>query len=549
MKKLLVLLALAFLVTGCTLGGTNSQTVAGQLKGNQALLLTLSNANDLTDLYFYYNGGTTDATAKSQTTSQCPTPTAQQVAAANSAAQQAYNSAIESGADDTTAQQQYDQTYNSALPPCSSSTTTKGGTSPNPGYGLVQVGELNVLMQNVGDAVTAGGLYVSGYDPNLVTVQSRLGQDPINTKDKRNCYQQIGIADTGQYDLAMFCDDLTNNYGVGVNVGGNYNGGFDGISSITGTIRNPLQFLGSIIGGTVGQNIDAFAKIGLFTQSRVDCGVTNGRFGCLIHLGNPNFMPSRASHGYLLTNIDYGFIANCTNGCRTIPRDFSLGHVIHGIAQDYPQGEAYYADYEILVNRQNWNPLLNDLPQSFQITACYVYTTVVTPSVCVVPDPSMIRNAPCSPAPILFKGSQGAPIAVTEIDQSPRPGTAAFTIYIKHVGNGQVWLPGAFDQCSPYSPVRPDPQMMNAVELLDARISGDIRQLTCLGQSWDPTDTDNSAKRRVVRLDSQGNGQITCLYPLTDIGTSRTPYLSSLTLEFGYVYQNSIRKDVVIHRT
>jgi hypothetical protein len=513
----LFLALIAVLVVSCTPGNRDT-SVDAQVKGNQALILVLQNAGDLDHLYLPYNGPETDAPAL--TTEE--------------AYRRAYDAAIAAGKSQTEAQN-------------AGRVAAVRTPAPTAGAGLVQIGELNLMMHNRGSSVTAGALYVSGYDPNLVSVCPKFGQDPNfkcllpgeapKEEDKRGCYSDIISKGTGQYGVEIICP-ATDTIRVGGRVVGTRDGGIDGA---IGTITNlPLgDWANSIAESVLQRDVNFFTKYGVFDNNRLDCGVVDGKFGCNLEFGATGFDPNRASHGYILIDLLKHDLRTCANRCRKFPPN-APAEVLHGVSEGYPLGDVLYYDYDIFLDRSKWNPLVNELKQTFQINACYLYTTTVTPTVCVDPDPTSNRNEPCSTGTIQFKESQGAPIKVSRIDQQARPGNVAFTIYIEHVGDGDVLLPGSLDMCSPWSPVRPDKRRMNAVQLLDARISGDFQQLRCLPE------TDN---KRIIRLEN-GKGQITCLYPITGAGaSSRAAYSTAMTLEFGYVYSNVVRKDVIVHRT
>lgn len=487
-----VIVACALLLVSCT-GSTKDDSVAGQLKSNQAVLLVLQNQGDLDHLYFRYAGDQTDA-------------------------------------------------------------------SPNARVnGSLMIGELNMLIHNVGNSVTIGGLMVTGYDPKLIIIRDRLGQEMTSRGSPRNCYQNIYITATGTYDVALLCMPVNaSSMTLGGRVQGTAAGGLQGLMLQLGNPQTGADWLATQIHNMFSSDdhsVNFFSNLGIFNQSTVQCNLNavNGELSlpnidCTLQFSNPAFDPSRASHGYLLVALQSALFRDPPYGVRPFPPRITLGTVLHGVSDDYPQGEAVYYDYDIWLNQSGWNPLLNDLKQSFQVTACYFYTTIVTPNVCVDPDPATNRNTgPCTLAPIIFKDPQGAPIKVTRIDQEARPGAISYTIYVEHVGGGQVWRPGAFDQCNPWTPVRVDRRKMDAIDLLDARVSGDLQQLTCMGRADDTITSSGPMKRTVIRLEN-GKGRITCVYPTTN-SFSRSAYSTSLTLEFGYVYQNTIQKDVIIHRT
>jgi len=77
---------------------------------------------------------------------------------------------------------------------------------------------------------------------------------------------------------------------------------------------------------------------------------------------------------------------------------------------------------------------------TFVISACYKYQTDATPIVCVDPDPlSPIQDKACTPGVVSgLGGGQGAPVAVSSIQQDSLPGKVRFKINIANVGNGKV---------------------------------------------------------------------------------------------------------------
>ncbi len=492
--KWMVVLSVVVLLVACSPSG-GDQSVEGQLRGNQALLMVLQNAADLDHLYFYYSEA--DDPYKDANPFDIDTP-------------------YTLPGDPTACAKDGD------LAACDPSWT--------------QIGELNLMMQNVGGAATAGALYVSGYDPNLIRVESRLGQNPINSVGRSNCYNSIKILNTGKYSVTRVCDEV-DSFGYGIDLQGDGSG----ITGGTGSVGMDSVYAAAdwIASRVKGRDVDFFSKYGIFDDAIVTAGEIDGKFGWSITFDSTSYSPNRASYGRLLINLMYGQLAQCTNNCRIFPPRAPT-QIMSGIDAEHPIGDALYYDYDIFLNRKAWNSRINDMKQTFQVTACYFYTTSATPSVCVDPDPTVSRNEPCTLAPIVFKESQGAPIKVSRIESRAQPGSIAYTIYLEHIGTGEVWLPSAFEQCGPYLPGRPDPRVRDAVQVLDVRMSGDLRQMRCV-----PDGSDN-----IVRLQN-GKGQITCIYTVDSraTGGSRQAYTSALSIEIGYVYQNIIQKNVLIHRT
>ena len=88
-------------------------------------------------------------------------------------------------------------------------------------------------------------------------------------------------------------------------------------------------------------------------------------------------------------------------------------------------------------------------PVTIQATACYDYETKVSIPVCVDPDPySAIAQKACIPHGAAVGGGQGAPVAVTSIQQESLKGKTIFKIRISNVGDGQVIERGNTPLCT-----------------------------------------------------------------------------------------------------
>ena len=87
---------------------------------------------------------------------------------------------------------------------------------------------------------------------------------------------------------------------------------------------------------------------------------------------------------------------------------------------------------------------LDKLRQTIQVTACYEYQTTASPVVCI--DPHLYEIGPieraCVVKDVLMGGGQGAPVAVTKIEERTSPSgnkiKVDFVIYFANKGNGEV---------------------------------------------------------------------------------------------------------------
>lgn len=171
-------------------------------------------------------------------------------------------------------------------------------------------------------------------------------------------------------------------------------------------------------------------------------------------------------------------------------------------------------------------PYVDIFPQTFKITACYKYRTEAAADVCIDPDP--LRIQPEDKVCIIHDASlssQGAPVAVTRVEEDAAKGRVQFRVGISNVGGGTVIASSAgsvpLDRCQ--ADLRQDE--IDKVEI-SAELSG--RPLDCTP--------------RQVRL-INGQGIAFCSLFLSDY-QSQEAYQTTLNIYLDYGYRNSIAKRV-----
>ena len=141
----------------------------------------------------------------------------------------------------------------------------------------------------------------------------------------------------------------------------------------------------------------------------------------------------------------------------------------------------------------------------------------------------------CTPRHFTGTKGQGAPVAVTLIEQENTPRQAVFRIHVKNVGGGQVYDPGKLEMCSPYFPGRVTNQDLNVIYIGDIRVSGDLQRLRCTPNNF-------------LRLNPQTQeGIITCMYDIPFSGL-RSAYRTPLVVELWYGYSKTMQRRVLIKR-
>jgi len=190
-----------------------------------------------------------------------------------------------------------------------------------------------------------------------------------------------------------------------------------------------------------------------------------------------------------------------------------------------PEGLVSYTA-EFMAGAVGAPPYVDVFPQTFKVTACYKYRTEAGVDVCIDPDP--LRIQPEDKVCVIHDtslSSQGAPVAVTRVEEDAAKGRVQFQIAIRNVGAGTVIASsnGAvpLDRCQ--ADLRQDE--IDKVELT-AELSG--RSLEC-----------NPKQVRLIN----GQGIAICSLFLADYQTQEA-YQTTLNVYLDYGYRNSIAKRV-----
>lgn len=192
--------------------------------------------------------------------------------------------------------------------------------------------------------------------------------------------------------------------------------------------------------------------------------------------------------------------------------------VIKGQALDLPQGIPFYR-----------TPII--------VTATYKYRTIASPIVCIDPNPrsANVKEKVCRVSEygnIAMSGSQGAPVAITSVEEDVTANNILFKIHVQNVGNGMI-----IDELD----VNKNPnqgyewQSLDWVRIEDITIGN--TDLRTIGQCR-PT-IGNSLKL------INGRGYIFCQMPTS---SASSVYKTPLTIRLDYAYSNSIQREIEIFR-
>jgi hypothetical protein len=222
-----------------------------------------------------------------------------------------------------------------------------------------------------------------------------------------------------------------------------------------------------------------------------------------------------------LSGFDPSSIRGSWDGGNSIPTD------LEGKNQYNPEG-----GYEVMTYkaRDVRVPFDADYYEpNILVHSCYDYKTTADVIVCLDPDPYKVveEKKVCSIQNVIVGGGQGAPVAVTKIEEEVGSDQIYFRVYVSNVGGGSVMLPRSYNDC-PFDVKLDDLNKITAKIKLPYDASPDCSPK---GTASDP-----------IRLNN-GNGYIFCKFrkPATD-----SAYTTSLNVELDYSYSDSISKQIKI---
>jgi len=366
---------------------------------------------------------------------------------------------------------------------------------------------LGVDVHNRGASFTRGGIYLSGFDPNLV----HFKEIPIARGGLNACGVSIGSIGFGQLGGIFRCD--------GVEVSGG-----QGITNIKiDSLNNLIAGIGSRFGKTTWWDP---SKFDLSLDLQQNPSGTN----FMVNFRDPQIKAEYFQHGRLfiafLAGIDFIKFGG---------QEFLLA----GNTYDFPGGESSYIQYTGAIT--DWPPGLDLTRQNLLLTSCYQYTTYADPIVCIDPEPQSDNRKVCYPKSVTWNGGNGAPVAVTSIEQENTPRKIIFRINVKNVGTGTVYDAGQLEKCSPYYPSRVTPADLNVVYLGDVRVG--TRGLAGRGGTGGIV-----CYPDVIRLDpTTKTGTTTCTYPV-EFANLKSAYETPLVVELWYGYSQTVQRQIQIKR-
>jgi hypothetical protein len=347
---------------------------------------------------------------------------------------------------------------------------------------------VTVEVANKGASFSYAGVYLSGFDPHMFTVNGHR-VEPSG-----------GYCDFSLSGLFKSFDDLLRGsvecFGFTFDWFGN----------------------GDWCAGMRGDNLpDSFPD----WMRGFNVGYCSGQED-MLSIGLQDFDFEYAEHGRLLVYLFSGLRLDREAGV-------SKALFLQGDTPDFPGGELDYVEYDVEI--VDWPYGLDETDQTFMVTSCYLYSTYADPLVCIDPQPYSMQNKVCSPGVHSWRSSQGAPVAVTRVEQENTPRKMIFKITVQNVGSGVVYDPGKLEKCDPYHSSRVTPSDLDIVYLGIVRIGS--QRLEC-------------TPSEVIRLQG-GTGTVTCTYDVeyANVGSA---YRAPLVVELWYGYSDTVEKTVNIQR-
>lgn len=236
-------------------------------------------------------------------------------------------------------------------------------------------------------------------------------------------------------------------------------------------------------------------------------------------------------------------------------KSFDLSHTaLEGKSTINPNGGIDFVTFDGKVKVENLN--VEKYEPTLLATACYYYFTIAGPQVCIDPDPySTITQKKVCEVSDTTLNNQGAPIAITKIEEEALATKTQFRITIKNVGGGEVLKgsvsdpsglslglgPEAFDKCNPFGTKKLEREDVDKVNVLEVKIGN--KDLLC-GPFAEGTVKNTNGFVRLIN----NEGAIICELPKQYYGEANTAYTTPLKIKLSYVYKNTAERKVLIKR-
>lgn len=239
--------------------------------------------------------------------------------------------------------------------------------------------------------------------------------------------------------------------------------------------------------------------------------------------------------------------------------DLSKTTALYGKTLINAQGGSDVAAFNPQVDKEKL--IVDKYEPIFLATLCYEYKTIAGPSVCIDPDPypTVKQKKVCEVKDITLT-SQGAPIAVTKIEEKALSEKTQFMITIKNVGGGdvlrirseaqqaqgasQAQQPGStIEKCDPFGSSKITKEDISKV-YVEGITLGD-KFLQC----WPFAESNAKSDKGHIRMQN-GEGSVICelmkennAYP-----GGTTAYTTPLRIELSYAYKTTAETKTLLKK-
>lgn len=223
------------------------------------------------------------------------------------------------------------------------------------------------------------------------------------------------------------------------------------------------------------------------------------------------------------------------------PENIDLNqHALDGKSTINPNGGIDFVTFDGTVLIGNLN--VDTYEPTLMATTCYAYSSEAGPQVCIDPDPySTVTQKKVCEVSSTTLSNQGAPVAVTQIDEEALATKTQFRITIKNVGNGDVILGGSQNKCDPYGDRRFGREDIDKVRVQSVTIGS--RALDC-GPFAGQAVRNRAGDLRLVNKE----GSIVCELPRSEYGATNTAYTTPLRIRLTYYYKVTTERKVSIKK-
>ena len=205
-----------------------------------------------------------------------------------------------------------------------------------------------------------------------------------------------------------------------------------------------------------------------------------------------------------------------------------------------PNGGIDFVNFEGKIDANNLN--VEKYEPTLLVTSCYKYNTIASPQVCIDPDPySTISTKKVCSVNDISLSNQGAPIAVTKIEEEALATKTQFRITVKNVGGGDVIKEASTEKCDPFGSSKIDREDIDKVLLEEATIGK--KQLDC-GPFAEGNVQDTKGFVRLIN----GEGSIICKLNKDDYGQTNSAYTSPLKVQLSYIYKTTTDRKITIKK-